>query len=552
LESTLKLLVASLVLTGVGLLVYSLSDRKYLCSRQENRAIGWCVLFSLIGFFILGYLFFLWEVFRAPVLETYHVLASVIFSTGGFFVFLVVKMSRKTVSDVVKIAEQDRHNALHDSLTGLPNRALLYERIDQAILHAKREITSAAVVLLDLDRFKEVNDTLGHAVGDKLLKEIAPRLSACIREVDTISRIGGDEFAAVLPGANEKEAVKIASKIAKLIDQSFLVDEHSLNIGVSIGVAVYPYHGLDTESLIQHADIAMYRAKRNEQEYVIYDVKDNEYSVNRLELVSKLREAVRSKNFYLVYQPKMDINTLEIVAVEALLRWNDSDLGEVPPDEFIPVIERLGLMKELTLWVMTEALNQHKKWQQRGVNIKVAINLSANNLSDSNFPAELQQIIDETQNQASDLLLEITESNIMINPDHAAKLLTEVADMGIHLSIDDFGTGYSSLAYLKNLPASEVKIDKSFVMDILKDESDAVIVYATISLVHSLGYKIVAEGVENQDILDVIGLWGCDIAQGYHVSKPLMFDEVYDFIVLHNSKNNIHQFSNFKPASSMH
>ncbi len=523
-----------LTLSGIYLLANSFVHRKFLCDQHQSRSTGWCVLFALIAFFIIGYTTYLYFVLSTTEIGIYHILAASIFLGGGVFVRLVIHMSQGTVSDVIQIAEKDRHNALHDALTGLPNRTLLYERIEQAILHAKRQLNTATIILIDLDRFKDVNDTLGHTMGDRLLKQVTPRIKNCIREVDTIARIGGDEFVVVLPGASRHDAIRIVKTIHQQIDKSFKIDDHVLNIGSSMGVAIYPYHGEDPQSLLQHADIAMYKAKRNATDYEIYNVSDDEYSVNRLELVNSVREAVREKSFNLVYQPKMNLQSGKVTSVEALLRWQDIQLGPVSPDEFIPVIEHIGLIKELTIWVITQAMLQQRAWHQQGLDIKIAVNVSANNLSDAQFPKDIQQLLDDIDIAPENIILEITESSMMQNPEHAMKLLTELSAMGLTLSIDDFGTGYSSLAYLKNLPASEVKIDKSFISDIMQNENDAVIVYATISLLHNLGFNIVAEGVETEEILDCIGMWGCDQAQGFFVCKPQSASNIYNFILIQN------------------
>ncbi len=529
--------ILAIVLTLVGsfLLAGSFIHQRHLCTAWHTHARGWYLLFTLIALFLFGYLALLWHLLSSTSIQTYHLLTSVIVFGGGVFVLLVVSMSCKTVGDVIKMAEQDRHNALHDALTGLPNRTLLQERIEQSILHAKRDMTTATIILLDLDHFKEVNDTLGHSVGDRLLQHITPRLTACVREIDTIARIGGDEFVAVLPSADKEDALRIAEKIHRFIDQPLKIDDHVFNIGSSMGIAIYPYHGKDAQSLLQHADFAMYKAKRGAGKCVVYDISEKEYSINRLELVARVRRAVRDKNFNMFFQPKMEVRSKTITSVEALLRWEDEKLGMVPPDEFIPIIEHLGLMKEMTLWIISQAINQQSAWSKQGLDMKIAVNISANNLSDSHFPDDIKKLFEQAHSNTGNITLEITEDSMMINPENALKLLTELSEMGVGLSIDDFGTGYSSLSYLKHLPASEVKIDRSFVSDIMTDESNAAIVYAIICLVRSLGYRIVAEGVENQDILDFISIWGCDCAQGFYICKPLSADDTYKFIVTSNS-----------------
>lgn len=533
-EVNVKLIAILLVSAGAVFLLSSFVHRKHLCNSSSKQQNGWQLLFILNVFFLIGYLVFLIELFSTEMITVYHLVVTTIFFGGGLFVNMVMRMSAATVMQIKQIAEQDRHNAFHDALTGLPNRTLLYERIQMAVAGSERDEKPLAIILLDLDHFKEVNDTLGHAVGDQLLQQLAPRIKQCVREVDTLARLGGDEFAAVLPTAGERDAILIAEKLRDAIELPINVNNQLISVGVSMGIAICPQHGKDAENLLQHADIAMYQAKHHAKDYMVYNGHDKQFSLNRLELVSNLREAVKRKDFYLVYQPKLNLQNGEITSVEALIRWKNAEHKNVSPEIFIPIIEHLGLMQELTLWVIQQSLLQVRKWRQHGLNITVAVNVSVKNLIDAQFPQSVKSIVEQSNSSANNLMMEITESSMMANPALAMSILKDLANMGIGLSIDDYGKGYSSLVYLKNLPVMEVKIDRSFVKGVIDNDNDAVIVCATIGMVHSLDYKIVAEGVETKEVLDFVRHWGCDVAQGFHISQPLGEHELFDFVMKHN------------------
>lgn len=524
-----KVLSIGFVFIGAVLIAASFLYAKNLCAPHSVRTSSWRFLFTLNVSFLVGYAAFILHLYAEDV-RTYHIIVSLVFYGGGFFVFLVTRESNHTVLEIERRAQLDRHNALHDKLTGLPNRALLSESVNQAIAQANRNGKKAAVVLMDLDRFKEVNDILGHATGDKLLQMLAPRLTGCVRESDVVARLGGDEFAAVLSSVDVESVVKVSKKFLFAIDQPFDVDNHMLHVGVSIGIALYPDHGADPDTLLKMADIAMYKAKREVSGYAIYNAGKDELKPSRLDLVRDVRDAVRHGNLKLVYQPKWDINGQGIFSVEALLRWHSPVIGDVSREVFITVIEQLGLMHEVTRWVIHNALQQMETWRRNGINLSVAVNVSAKNLADHAFPKVVAEVLEKIGVAPECLVLEITENSMMLNPDNAKKLLKEISAMGVKISIDDFGTGYSSLSYLKNLPATEVKIDKSFVTNLMTEKTDAAIVHTTIDLAHSLGCNAVAEGVESYGVLEKISAWGCDIAQGYHIGVPLSPDAFLRFM----------------------
>jgi diguanylate cyclase (GGDEF)-like protein/PAS domain S-box-containing protein len=419
-------------------------------------------------------------------------------------------------------AELNRHQALHDSLTGLPNRVLFRERIEQALLRASRQDEQVAVLLMDLDRFKEVNDALGHHAGDALLKEVGRRLPEVLRASDTVARLGGDEFGMLLlsPGGAEG-VVPLVERIHRALEEPVVVSDLPLEIEASVGVAIYPADGLDSETLLRRADVAMYAAKESNLPYAFFDEAAHDQDPTRLTLVAELRRALDERELVLHYQPKAVLEGATITSVEALVRWNHPQRGMLPPDEFIPLAERTGLIRPLTLYVIEESLRQCRAWLQEGLELSVAVNLSARNLLDFEFPGRVEELLARWEVGRGRLELEITESTMLADPARTKLILDRLSGMGIRLSIDDFGTGYSSLAYLKRLPVDEIKIDRSFVMNMAHDEDDAVIVRSTIDLGRNLGLEVVAEGVETVEAWDKLKALGCTIAQGYYLSPPV-------------------------------
>ena len=412
------------------------------------------------------------------------------------------------------------HEAMHDPLTGLPNRVLITEQLQQTIIHAERLQTSFAVFMMDLNNFKEVNDTLGHPEGDRLLVDVAQRLLKVVRDSDTVGRLGGDEFAMVLPKINQDDAVNVANKIIEKLLPSFALDDHSIKIGASIGIAMYPQHGSDHTALIRTADVAMYEAKKEKTSVCMYHPELDKYSPIRLSLMDYLHTALETNQLQLHYQPKISLHENKVISVEALIRWYHPEIGLIFPDQFIPMAENSGLIDELSNWVLEQAMKQWRQWQDEGIDLQIAVNLSARNLANPDLPGYVSKLCDKYNMQEGGIKAEITESAIMYNPEQVIEIMADSQMQRLQFSIDDFGTGYSSLSYLKRLPVTEVKIDKSFVIDMVHDENDASIVKSVTDLVHNLGYTVVAEGVENQEILDQLRLLGCDEAQGYHFSKP--------------------------------
>ncbi|MEO6697178.1 MAG: EAL domain-containing protein, partial [Gammaproteobacteria bacterium] len=414
------------------------------------------------------------------------------------------------------------HQALYDSLTDIPNRTLLNDRLRQAIIAGQRAGAPLALLLIDLDRFKEINDTLGHDRGDQVLKQVGPRIQSVLRLSDTVARLGGDEFAVLLPTvSNVGHAVLTAGKILQALQTPFPVEGLELEIGASVGIVLCPDHGTEADLLMQHADVAMYIAKQQGSGYAVYAPELDRHSPQKLTLMSELRHAIEHAQLVLYYQPKLNLKTQTIVGVEALVRWRHPERGIIYPDQFIPLAEQTGLIKPLSLWVIDHALRQHIAWKRLGLDISVAVNLSARNLHDLDLTNQVSELLRLHQVSAGSLDIEITESAIMADPVRAMEVLTRLGEIGVKLSIDDFGTGYSSLAYLKKLPVDAVKIDKSFVIDMAKDEGNAMIVRSTIDLAHNLGMEVIAEGVEGHEAWVELSILGCDAAQGYYINRPI-------------------------------
>jgi diguanylate cyclase (GGDEF)-like protein/PAS domain S-box-containing protein len=424
------------------------------------------------------------------------------------------------------------HMTLHDMLTDLPNRGLFLERLEHALGEAQRENKSLAVIVMDLDRFKEVNDTLGHHIGDQLLQQVALRLQDTFRG-EMIARLGGDEFAVYVPGATESAAIQYGQRAIKALEQPIPLSDLDIQIGTSIGITMFPPHGRTGAVLLQRADVAMYYAKRQKTGFAVYTQQIDPNSLRRLALVGELRHAIDNDELILHFQPKVDGTGRNCCGVEALVRWQHPQHGMMPPMEFIGLAEETGLIRPLTRWVLDAALRQWDKWQALGHRLPIAVNLSVRNLLDPKLAELIASQLRRWNVPPQFLQLEITESDIMSDPERALKVLRSLDQMGISLAIDDFGTGYSSLAYLKRLPVDEIKIDKSFVMNMAHDDNDALIVEATIDLAHKLGLSIVAEGVEDAATMARLHSAGCNALQGFLISRPVPADALVAWLASH-------------------
>ncbi len=415
---------------------------------------------------------------------------------------------------------QNQRQALHDALTDLPNRMLLHQRVQSSIVEARRESHGLALFLLDLDRFKEVNDTLGHPAGDALLEVVARRLLGAVRPVDTVARLGGDEFAVLLPDVQAQDAIEVAGRIRTALAEPFRLDGVLMDVDVSIGIALYPENGDDVEVLMRRADVAMYVAKGEGTGIELYDVARDPNSPARLGTVTALREALDHGGLELHYQPKVQLSDGSVVGLEALVRWRHPERGLVPPDEFVPLAERTGLVHKLTAWVLRAALDQVADWWAAGFEVPVAVNVSMRDLQDTDLAGLVVAELDAHGLPPEALVLEVTESVLVQDPGRAVGMLRELAELGVSSSLDDFGTGYSSLLLLEKLPVAEIKIDRSFVRA-LDEGGDFSMVRSIVGFAHGLGLSVVAEGVESAVSWKVLREMGCDVAQGFRVSRPM-------------------------------
>ena len=428
-------------------------------------------------------------------------------------------------------AAEHQHQALHDPLTGMGNRRLFREGIESAIGQAQRAGTAMAVLIMDLDRFKEVNDTLGHRNGDRLLQEIARRLLDSLEGSATIARLSGDEFAVLLDSAGAAAAAETANRILSLLDEPLEIDDLTLQIGGSIGIALFPEHGTDADTLVQRADVAMYLAKEGGTGYEFYSPERDEYSPARLALVSELRRAIENRELSVVYQPIADLRTGRIEGAEALVRWEHPTRGLLLPDQFIPMAEHTGLIRPLTLQVLEMAVKDCRTWRDAGHDLSVSVNLSVRGLLDQGLPMAIQRILDAAELPHSALTLEVTETAIVTDPERSEAVLSHLSEAGIRIAVDDFGTGYSSLSRLKRLPVSVLKIDRSFVMAMTTDDNDLAIVRSTIELARNLGLQTVAEGVETSSTWDLLAELGCDSSQGYFVGRPMPTSQLTELLM---------------------
>jgi len=423
--------------------------------------------------------------------------------------------------------DEIRYQATHDALTGLPNRTLFLDRLSYAIAGAKRNVgspvgPSVGMIMMDVDRFKEINDTLGHQVGDQLLIDIGRRLEHTLRQSDTVARLGGDEFAVMFTAPTFKHAEDVAARIVGAFDAPIILGDVSIDVNASLGIALYPAHADDAGTLMRHADIAMYDAKREHSGIAVYEPGRDEHTLRRLSLIMDLRQAITRDELELYFQPKADVESERVVHAEALVRWNHPRHGVMRPDEFIPLAEQSGKIGLITKWVIRKAIAQCAEWRRDGLDLTIAVNLSALDLFDSELPIFISGLLTEARLPPASLVLEITESAVMKDAAFAQKMLADLKRRGVCLAIDDFGTGYSSLAHLKRLPVDELKIDKSFVLNLSESAADdLVIVRSTIELGHNMGLVVIAEGVETAESWAILKRLGCDMAQGYFMTKPL-------------------------------
>jgi diguanylate cyclase (GGDEF)-like protein len=445
----------------------------------------------------------------------------------------------ETVANHASVALQNgelidrlRHEALHDGLTALPNRAFLQRRLGAALVDlADGRSAHVAIMILDLDGFKEVNDTLGHQQGDLLLVEVAERLRTAVGDIGLVARLGGDEFAVLLEGGDEDRAVAVGRRMLRSLEYPVALDGMEVEVGGSVGLALAPVHAMDPAGLLKRADLAMYDAKSSTKGLRVYDPEMDSDSPRRLTLVAELRTALNTGQIAVHVQPQAQTRTGEVVSVEALVRWRHPERGDVRPDEFIPVAERSGLIGPLTSRVLDLSLAAVADWRRQGMDLAIAVNLSTRSLHDADLVDEVAKLLRRYAVPASRLTLEVTESSVMADPARATALLLQLRDLGVRLSVDDFGTGYSSLSYLKSLPVDEVKIDRSFVTELQAGGGDAAIVRAIVDLGRHLGLEVVAEGVEDQETWNLLTDLGCDLVQGWHLGRAMPTDDLVPWLL---------------------
>ena len=434
---------------------------------------------------------------------------------------LIYDQTQDLRSRAENLEKQATYTATHDVLTGLPNRSLFYDRVEQGILAANSQNRLLSILLVEIANFKEVYDTLGRTSSDNIIRQISSRLQGVVLGTDSVARLDGNIFSIlIIDTVEEKEVELLAEHIQKVLEPSFVVERLSIAVHANIGIVHFPKHGEDVDTLVQKAGVALYRAGKDKDGYAVYESSFDLHSPRRLTLMSELRHAIERDQLELYYQPKVYIQTGVLYGAEALVRWNHPKHGFISPDEFVFMAERTRMIKHLTLWVLKEAFKHCAEWRKQGKKLTISVNLSAKDLHDPELPDLISGVAVTTGIEPEWVILEITEGSIMTDPELSLEILERLNKMGYQLSIDDFGTGYSSLSYLKKMPLTELKIDRSFVQDILNNENDDVIVNATVNLAHNMGFQVTAEGVESEEIMDKLKSYGCDVAQGYYLSKP--------------------------------
>ena len=530
-----------------GIVCWILANRRAPLMLMLPLSISGVLMITAAVFFTGGVHSHLWVLYVVPVIFTAALLefrlTSIVVGTallagatplltnwnGPYFRSLLIlaavmalcaHVETKLLKVAIEEGERSEYRALHDDLTGLPNRTLFFRGVRAAITTAEAARGEIAVLIIDLDHFKEVNDTLGHHSGDVLLQDLARRLRHVLRTTDTVARLGGDEFAVLVTDlATSAAAESVAQQLLSTLQSPLELHGLGINLKASIGLALYPLDGRDVDSLMQRADIAMYRAKGEQRGYRHYAPNEDPYSAGRLAMIEDLRQAIEHDQLVVHYQPKVDLATGRFVGVEALVRWPDPLRGLIPPAEFISLAEHTGLIRGLTRVVLRRALREIR--EAPFSNASVAVNISVHDLLDPQFPTEIREQLRAAGIAENQLVLEVTEGAIMSDPGHARLVLSELHRTGVQVALDDFGTGYSSLTHLRQLPVSEIKIDRSFVGQMLQEESDAVIVESIIGLAHNLGLRVIAEGVEDQASWRRLADLRCDSAQGYLISPGL-------------------------------
>jgi diguanylate cyclase (GGDEF)-like protein len=539
--SAWKLLVPTLVaaIVGYSLNTFFVAAYVHFQSGKGLRSIIVEMHRGVFGEFLASYMALaLFAVLVATSVQSLGIFAILVFAAPLAFARQMFRRTHSLQEATTELAEKQAENeyqALHDSLTGMPNRMLFQQRLVEAIAEGRRTGETLAVMLIDLDHFKEINDTLGHHFGDLLLQEIGPRLSSVLRENDLMARLGGDEFGIVLPELpSDDVALRIADRLLEELETPVSVEGLALDVSGSVGIALFPSQANDAEALLRRADVAMYSAKENGGGYELYADDMDRHNPARLTLIGQVRPALEGGEFSMYYQPKVRLSDGRAAGAEGLIRWEHPSLGLLSPDEFIPLVEKTVLLRPLTHYVIARVLEQWREWADMGIRIPIAVNVSPRSLLDQDLPEEVRDELRRWEVPPAFLRLELTESFMVGDSGRSSQVLDALADVGVGLSIDDFGTGYSSLSHLKRLPIEEIKIDRSFVMQMHVDANDFMIVRATVDLGRNLGLRVVAEGVEDLATFDRLAEFGCDEAQGYYISRPLSAVEFTRWLSVRN------------------
>jgi diguanylate cyclase (GGDEF)-like protein len=515
-----------LLLLGAMAMAASLRQVRDISNEAQAHSRAWLSLPALIIVLIIGYAVLAYTIVNQDGVGPDELTATAALFGTGFFVWGITRVSQLVIREKQRIAALEHHWAAYDTLTSLPNRAFFVQQLERAIsiMGGQHRL---AVLMMDLDRFKLINDTLGHYYGDILLQEVSLRLKGSLRGSDLVARLGGDEFSILINPVDNLEHLEIiAGHVASVLKGPFAIAGHPTDVGVSIGVAYYPDHGSDSQALMKNAEIAMYEAKRRRNEAMVYDVDFDTHDLDRLNILSELRQAIDDNSLIMHYQPQFGARAGKLVGVEALVRWPHPRLGLLLPEDFIVLAEQSGLINRLNRWVLDVVLDQLAAWQAAGIKTPISTNVSVVNLQD---PDLFQHIVDGLRTRglaAKRLKLEVTETAVMSHPEAALSAVKRLSEFGVRFSIDDFGTGYSSLLYLREMPVNEIKIDRSFIFNVTRDHNDAIIVRSTIGLAHNMGRWVTAEGVENQEAMELLSEWGCDAMQGFYLSPPLTIDEL--------------------------
>jgi len=463
--------------------------------------------------------------------------SSIIAYQAGAIIFDQTQELRNKAENLEK---QSNHASTHDPLTDLPNRVLFYDRVERAIFLANTQNKMLSILLIEIDNFKEIYDTLGRNSSDLVLKQVSSRLQGVSRERDSVAKIDGNVFGILVANTDDLSgAEQLARYIQKAMEPPFIVERLQVGVHSNVGIVNFPEHGEDVDTLVQKAGVALHMAQSSNKGYALYKSSFDNHSPQRLTLMSDLRHAIERNGLELFYQAKVSISTGRLYGAEALLRWNHPKYGFISPEEFVPMAERTRMIKQLTTWVLKQTFRDCAAWHTQGIDLKISVNLSTKDLQDPELPDLIAGIAASAAIKPEWIMLEITEGSVMNDPESALGIIERLHGMGYQFSIDDFGTGYSSLAYLKKMPLTELKIDKSFVMDIMTSDNDAVIVKATINLAHTLGLQVTAEGVESEEIMTILKEYGCDIAQGYFLNKPLPVKDFNQWMSSSNWKVNL-------------